>query len=505
MKFAHEKATKDREKVTISFFFNARGGELERSTPGMYRSLLFQLLTALPSLCVVFDELEHKDTLDELHAATSSNENPVWMLGVLQDLLRSALAKLNQKRLTIFVDALDECAPNEVEGLVEFFEYLGEDAVQSNSKLSILFSSRYYPQLDVTYGLKIYLEDEDGHEKDIAMYVRIKLKIGQTKTAKEVKAQIQKKAKGIFMWVVLVVGILNSEYLGGRIFEVKKKLDALPAKLSELFKEILLRDQTNFDDLKLCIRWILFARRPLQLEEYYFAVVSGLHPDALQEWDSKEVTLDDMRRFVICSSKGLAETTESRPQTVQFIHESVRVFFLGDGLQELWPDLAATDFASVSHDQLRQCCDIYLKQSLDSMITQDLLRLSNGYLPLDYWENEAKRDTLSANFPFLEYSTSHTLYHANAAARAIPQELFLKNFPVEAWVSLHNLFTLPRLSRYMPERGLLSIVVESNFAQLIKCMLRLDPRSEITLRDREWAYRAAVAADWCRCEGNLLG
>ncbi|KAM3503841.1 hypothetical protein MY10362_003955 [Beauveria mimosiformis] len=346
MNFAYKEAMTHKDVVVISFFFNARGESLERSTHGMYRSLLSQLLTTLPNLLSIFDAPEHKKFLDDFYTATLSHQNPVWQIIVLQDLLRSALTKRGQIPLAIFVDALDECSSDQVEELVEYFEALGEDAEQNGFRLNICFSSRYYPYIDIQYGLKIKLEAQGGHEEDIAMYIRNKLRIGTSKTAEEIKTGMQAKAKGIFMWVVLVVDILKAEYQGGRIFDVKKRLAALPAELSDLFREILARDQKNIGDLKLCIQWILFAKRPLKLEEYYFAAVSALSPDELSEWDPNDITTEDMGRFVISSSKGLAETTRSKVKTVQFIHESVREFFLKNALHELWPNLAAEDFES---------------------------------------------------------------------------------------------------------------------------------------------------------------
>ncbi|KAM3445962.1 hypothetical protein NHJ13734_000139 [Beauveria thailandica] len=346
MNFAYKEAMTHKDVVVISFFFNARGESLERSTQGMYRSLLFQLLNTLPNLVTIFDASEHKKFLDDFYTATLSHHNPVWQIVVLQDLLRSALTKLGQIPLAIFVDALDECSFDQVEELVEYFGALGEDAEQNGLRLNICFSSRYYPYIDIQYGLKIKLEAQGGHEEDIAMYIRNKLRIGTSKSAEEIKRGMQTKAKGIFMWVVLVVDILKAEYRGGRIFDVKKRLAALPSELSDLFKEILARDRNNIGDLKLCIQWILFAKRPLKLEEYYFAAVSALSPDELGEWDQNDITTEDMGRFVISSSKGLAETTKSKVKTVQFIHESVREFFLKNALHELWPNLAAADFES---------------------------------------------------------------------------------------------------------------------------------------------------------------
>jgi nucleoside phosphorylase len=55
-KFALANARKAmKDKIVISFFFSARGDDLEKSTVGMYRSLLFQLLARLPALQSVFD------------------------------------------------------------------------------------------------------------------------------------------------------------------------------------------------------------------------------------------------------------------------------------------------------------------------------------------------------------------------------------------------------------------------------------------------------------------
>lgn len=56
MKFLHGHANRAMTDTTIiSFFFNARGAELEKSTLGMYRSLLIPLLEKLRDLQEVLD------------------------------------------------------------------------------------------------------------------------------------------------------------------------------------------------------------------------------------------------------------------------------------------------------------------------------------------------------------------------------------------------------------------------------------------------------------------
>ncbi|KAF4459813.1 Pfs NACHT and Ankyrin domain [Fusarium albosuccineum] len=321
MKFAATQASNDKSNTAMSFFFNARGAELEKSTTGMYRALLFRLLVALPNCLEVLDP-EHNSTLDALYTGLVNERQPEWDIEVLQELLRSAVKKLDQERLICFIDAIDECAEAEVEGMVEYFEELGVFAGLKGVCLRICFSSRHYPHVDIQYGRKLVLELQEGHEKDIATYIEKKLKVGKGKASEGIRSTMQRKAAGVFMWAVLAVEILNSEYKSGRMFAVKRRIDTIPTKLSDLFKEILSRDRNNLRDMRLGIQWILFSKRPLKLEEYYFAAVSGLSPEELGEWEQEDLTTDDMGRFLLSSSKGLAEITKGNPQTVQFIHES---------------------------------------------------------------------------------------------------------------------------------------------------------------------------------------
>ena len=80
---------------------------------------------------------------------------------------------------------------------------------------------------------------------------------------------------------------------------LQDQLQKLPKGLNELFKDLLMRDKENIEELLLCVQWLLYAKRPLKLEEFYYAIVSGNHPLSLGAWDSEKVTLQDMERFVL--------------------------------------------------------------------------------------------------------------------------------------------------------------------------------------------------------------
>ncbi|KAF4966892.1 hypothetical protein FSARC_5505 [Fusarium sarcochroum] len=484
MNFAYGQASEDKSHTVISFFFNARGSDLEQSVIGMHRALLFQLLNAIPNLLKVFDSSKHEKELNILWKDLKQQKTHApWSVEILRSLLRVAVEKLGERRLTCFIDALDECAEDEVEGMVEYFEGLGVSAVAKGTHFRICFSSRHYPHVDIQHGLKLVLELQQGHGNDIALYIQQKLKMGRNKTSNEIRRKMQTKAGGIFMWVVLVVGILNMEYKSGRIFAVRKRLDTIPTELSDLFKEILSRDQKNLEDLKLCIQWILFARRPLELEEYYFAVVSGLNHEELSEWIKDELSQDDMHRFLLSSSKGLAEVTNGTTQTVQFIHESVREFFLKNGLQELWPDLKG-DFECFSHDQLKNCCYTYIQLNAWACIpptTEGPLAPSNG---VTYLHRKSPEKA-----PFLDYAIQHVLYHANAAASEISQEHFLSLFNLRAWINIDNL--LQRSLAHTPDASLIYLLAEKNYERLIASAQRLDPR--IMIPGERYGYPLFVA------------
>ncbi|KAI0428333.1 hypothetical protein F5Y09DRAFT_290491 [Xylaria sp. FL1042] len=315
MKFIYTRALGN-SNTTISFFFNARGDDLEKSTQGMYRSLLLQLLKKLPDLQEVLDLPSH--------FGQGHNDNSLWEIEVLQSIFSAAIARLGRRQVTCFVDALDECGESQVRDMIDYFERLGQSALDTEGKLYICFSSRHYPTICIQNGQTLTLEDQSGHSQDLEKYVRSKLQAGKGKDVESVRTELLQKAAGVFMWVVLVVNILNEEFQRGRIFAVKKRLQETPAELSKLFKDILRRDNKNMADLLLSIQWILYARRPMKPEEFYYAVVAGLDPtrENLAQWDPEHITADDMNRFVCSSSKGLAEITKSKARTVQFIHES---------------------------------------------------------------------------------------------------------------------------------------------------------------------------------------
>lgn len=471
MNFAYSQATKNKTITAISFFFNAQGDILERSVIGMCRSLLFQLINALPTLDLLKVQ-RYKDELDDLYSV----QHPEWGLGLLQDMLQTAVDRLGEQRLMLLIDALDECNEEEVEAMVEYFKNLGKHAMQDGKLLRICFSSRHYPHIDIQNGLVLDLESQQGHCNDITTYIESRLKIGERKTSQGIKRWLYERSKGIFMWVVLVVTILNRALDRGQIHEITYRLDEIPTGLSSLFKNILGRGQNDIREFRLCIQWIYFAQRPLEIQEYYFAVVSGLRPDRLSKWDRKEITEEDMKKFVLSSSRGFAEIINHPYQgsTVHFIHESVREFFLKDGFSVLWPNTSKLDFERAGHHEIQECCDNYLKFATANW------KFSIAWVDDDDTDrvHNLKR-SVPPKFPFLEYATQNILYHTNATSERRSQKALLEDFLLKSWINYHNIFATHLNHLYKSSASLLYILADNNYVELISVALEMDPRFDI--------------------------
>ena len=321
-----------KDSIIISFFFNARGDQLEKSTLGTYQSLLLQLLERIPTLESIFESLD---------LSTKGNwANYPWSLESLKALLEEAISRLGNKSVLCIIDALDECDERQIRDMTSFFGRVGELAVPAKINFRVCFSSRHYPHISMERELDLVLEGQEGHTQDITTYVESELKIGHSKVAKQIRIDLQEKASGVFLWVVLVVEILNKEHDSGRIHALRRRLQEIPGDLHELFRDVLMRDSYHQDELILCLQWVLFSKHPLTTEELYYAILSGLDPKDLSSWDSDLISITDMKLFILDASKGLAEVTTSKSPKCQFIHESVKDFLLKEGgLAIIWPDL----------------------------------------------------------------------------------------------------------------------------------------------------------------------
>ncbi|ETS81125.1 hypothetical protein PFICI_06127 [Pestalotiopsis fici W106-1] len=335
--------------IYASFFFHSRGNvELQKTSLGLFRSLWHQLLRS--------DEVFRSKFMARFLAKPTPPDNQaqsIWTLEELKDLFREALTK-HVRPVMLFIDGLDECVETEIRDLVNFFRKLTTTATSNGARLSVCLSSRHYPHITVSNCPEITVEDEN--QDDISLYVHAQLFPEEQKGMyAEIREQIVRRAGGIFLWTVLVVRILLEDFdsgMGANPASLQERLDTVPSRLEELFLDLF--KHTKGNDLKttvFLIQVVLFASSPLKDGEMAQCLSFGLNTyHSLQEWKSSSTYIADWKAFekrVRFLSRGLVEITSDH--TVQFIHQSVRDFFLGQrGIKLLDKDLEA-DPAGKSH------------------------------------------------------------------------------------------------------------------------------------------------------------
>jgi hypothetical protein len=407
---SYAKVAKPGGKV-VSFFFNARGSPLERSIEGMYRSLLYQMAIDLPS------------PLTNLRTETvelyGSKE---WPLELLKDLCRKAVRYLtNETTLTFFIDALDEGdVEDDVRDMISFVEELATEASENGRTLSICLASRHYPTISMCRIEKLILDNLKDHDEDITTYVRAQLRIKSTALQAKLVTSVGVKAHGVFLWVVLVVKILNKEADRGNQHLLEAKLHELPNGLHDLFDAILERDSEHDPRLLPALIWVLFAKCSLEPIELFFAIMVSAGQLGCDNivWDPALVDHNLLADFLLSSSKGLLEPIKfgsTATHKVQIIHESVREYLLHYGLRKLDEDLSLQT-AAQCHGRLARWCSKYIQLT----VTHEL-----------FGHNEQARSMRQC--PLLEYAVQHTLPHAELAAKQGYRQILYAEAPFETW------------------------------------------------------------------------
>ena len=445
--------------LMVKHFFNARGVALEKNFLGLMRSLLYQLL--LQDRPVLEQFLPRFRKKQETHRADWE-----WHADELREFMLSIPSPM-----CFYIDALDECNESERQDVVSFLERLMQHARSNDVLLKIFFSSRHFPDIDIGGCDEIHPEKYNG--TDISTYAAQRLsRLPDQKGALKLKKEIIGKAQGVFLWVVLVIGILTA--IKYESVEVKRRrLREIPPELSQLYGNILEgMDSEERKGMYLMIQWVIFAREPLTPEELLTAMAFDLEHNypSLEKWQKSESYIDERSQIdglIRVRSRGMIEVKqrrrsppnqhqpsgeenpsseeqadwsnqtdlsaveegpledgrEQKTSIVQFIHESAREFFLhnkDDALTLLAP-ASCENFVGSSHDRLARACINYLGIQelrvwyMEQKSTLDLCMREGGNHSESNLYESALRSIKTPHLPFAPYATSYIFAHAECA------------------------------------------------------------------------------------------
>ncbi|RYP14907.1 hypothetical protein DL765_006049 [Monosporascus sp. GIB2] len=409
--------------LVLSFFFHGRGHQLQKTALGFFRSLLHQVLRQAPDALRDVVEIFNKRRRE----MGEPGKKWEWHQEELRRFFESSLPKVLEARsVWLFVDALDECGKESAVDLFRWFQSLLRTPLPTGSQCRICVTCRHYPILSSDCEFEICPEHENG--QDISTYVRVQLSDYRYLNASPIPALIIDSASGVFMWAHLVINqVLDLEREGAELEEIQAAVHSIPPDLDELYRGLIQRMSSTSTKL---IQWICFATRPLTLDELKWAMVVEVDCQhrSLKACQSSQNYISDNTRMetrVRALSCGLAEVTQSSyKQVVQFIHQSVKDFFVETGLSFLDSSFTSADAAiGMAHYRLSRICIRYL--------AMDEISQSTSHEHTD--------------FPFLAYATISWVAHTKQCdVRSLAQDdlVGLFSWPsndlVDSWVRVYT-------------------------------------------------------------------
>ncbi|OTA02427.1 hypothetical protein A9Z42_0027950 [Trichoderma parareesei] len=469
----------DRDLV-LSFFFHGRGDALQRTPLGLFRSLLHQVLKQIPgALSDLVDSYQEK--CREIGAPPEAWQ---WHPEELWHFLEASIPRLLGARpIWLFVDALDECGEADAVDLAMKFKSLLDSLPSSATQnIHICFSCRHYPiPPDLDGVFEICVEDENGD--DVSAYVRQRLSATFVREASSIADLITSRAAGVFMWARLVLErVLRLERQRASWGKIQDEICSIPPDMDSLYLEHIQRMEDKAASLRL-IHWLCFAVRPLSLVEVYWALAvdADCPHKSLTECGSTEDygTDEDMERRVIALSCGLAESIISTSQTniVQFIHQSVKDFFVDRGLLVMDSSSATVDEAiGRAHISLSRTCIRYC--------------LMEEFCQLKTFSSHE----LEAQFPFVSYAATAWTTHAHQSdSLGVSQDDLLQLFRwpssdlLRQWARVLDLVVTNGLDRQPRKTTLVQVAARYGLPRVLSAILQNTRRirKDVNLQDED--------------------
>ena len=424
--YGHEKTmsslglwASDHLLVTASFYFWNAGTELQKSQEGFLRSLLFEILSQVPTLIPVIFPKHCQANSSTGHPTTT-----VWNFTrseLIEACYRLGKQSMLPAKFCFFVDGLDEYSGDCGE-LIRLLNNLA----QSSPNFKLCLSSRPWNVFKRAFKKSKYpkLLLEDLTKDDIRHYVESKLgdnQLFRVFSYKESRCQsfiveIVQKANGVFLWVFLVVrSLLEGLKNDDRLSDLERRLQLIPPDLEKFFKHMLdnIEDAYKIQSAQSFIL-ALQAKEPLTLMT--FSLLDEEAPEYAINWDIQAMPAseirrryDVMRKRLNSRCKDLLEITSAVTQgpqlascglsqvgvasqhqqadtssaedffafRVDFLHRTVRDFLLGGEIKHLLECRPPGSF-----DPQRSLCQAFLAQIKTIPVSSKLLSTSGSFSDL---------------------------------------------------------------------------------------------------------------------------
>ncbi|KAI9855169.1 MAG: hypothetical protein M1813_000528 [Trichoglossum hirsutum] len=299
-----------KDEVTVAYYFCSHS--TSRKATDVMRSIAAQLIMAN------LDLLPHvvNNYVDECQSPS---------LSTINKLLSELVSNIQSSR--IIVDGVDEYDDQEQKRLLleilqlcQLPEACCKLFISSREMDSIKYPLRTKPDISLK---------EQRREVDhaIGLYIRKNLNIKERfrsisdAVINDIEQKVNGKAGGMFLWVRLVISILNECFT---LRDLQNAVDALPEGIKEIYDRILDRIRTrltaaNRDRAFRVLEWVTCSYRPLKIYELEGGIAFGSDHTILDETTKVQSDL-----LTLCAPI-LEETAD---KSVGFVHFSAKEYFL---------------------------------------------------------------------------------------------------------------------------------------------------------------------------------
>lgn len=241
---------------------------MQRSTHGLFQSILHQLYHEIPTL----PALQNLTNTFKRKKQTIGpyGEKWDWSVRGLQDTLKSTMEQASKARpLAILVDALDELGTQAATDVIDFFNNTME-SLDTSSNLRICFACRHYPTLTLDQCLNIVVEERNYED----IHTVIKRRLQGLPDSHYLETSIVEKANGIFQWADLVTAHIRQQQLQGvPSLMLANTVTKYPGDLFSLYSALLPESPEDRAQTIRLFQWVCFANQPLSVAQLHHAVI----------------------------------------------------------------------------------------------------------------------------------------------------------------------------------------------------------------------------------------
>ena len=304
--------------IIAKFFYSYREGELQRSHYSMFQSILYDILYEDEAFFYHRFQTEYRAQCRDGHLVT-------WDYASLKTVLKSLQDHSLAKPLYLIIDALDESENNDRRDILDLLFKLCSETKYCIIKIFI--ASRPLGQLELCRTqFHNFIRLQDNTKADISSFALSFLnRLSLIRRLVQAREYIVENAQGVFLWVELVgKELLACEESGYSEEDIIEFLKCLPKELETFYELMLermttkksnLRNLRNLQDLRnhrdlqdgiKMFRLVLWARRPLTVDELLHALGIPDNPDTrFIPDDSFQIPIPPERRIISCGGNFL--------------------------------------------------------------------------------------------------------------------------------------------------------------------------------------------------------